>query len=178
MGAPPASGPCGRDAGVVMRRRRLALVAVPCLVAAMGLSACGGGAGMSSSSGPIEVRSAAIPGLGRVLVDGANYTLYAYMPDRQGSSHCLGSCAKQWPPLVLPARQARAVPGAGIRASLLGTVRRPNGARQVTYDGWPLYTTADTSPRQADGQASTMGAWYTISVSGVVDHGVVTRRGA
>jgi predicted lipoprotein with Yx(FWY)xxD motif len=29
--------------------------------------------------------------------------------------------------------------GAGVKQSLLGTVRRRDGRRQVTYNGWPLY---------------------------------------
>ena len=162
---------------VLRTRRRRVAVLVPWLVFAPALSACGSGAAASSSSSPVEVRSAVIPGLGRVLVDRAGYTLYAYMPDRRGTPRCLGSCAKQWPPLLLSRRQEHAVAGPGIRASLLGSVRRPDGDRQVTYDGRPLYTTADTTPGQADGQASTMGAWYAISVSGTVDHGIVARTG-
>jgi predicted lipoprotein with Yx(FWY)xxD motif len=163
----------GRHTGVTTWWRRLPIVLVPCLVAATALSACGGGASASPPSSRIEVGSATIPGLGHVLIDGAGYTLYAYMPDQQGPSRCLGHCAKEWPPLVLPTAQQHAVAGPGVRASLLGTVRRRDGDRQVTYDGWPLYTTADTTPGQAYGQASTMGGWYAISVSGAVDHGTV-----
>lgn len=142
------------------------------------LSACGSNAVASSSASRIEVRSGAIAGLGRVLVDGAGYTLYVYMPDQRGKSRCSGICAKKWPPLVLPASQKHAVAGPGVRATLLGSVPRPGGDRQVTYDGWPLYTTAETTPGQANGQASTMGAWETISVSGAVDHGIVARHGS
>jgi predicted lipoprotein with Yx(FWY)xxD motif len=160
------------------RWRRLAMAVLPSLVVAAALSSCGGGASVSPSSSRNEVRSATIPGLGRVLIDGAGYTLYAYMPDHQRLSHCLGSCARQWPPLVLGATQKRVVAGPGVRAALLGTVRRPDGDLQVTYDGWPLYTTANTTPGHANGQASTMGAWSTVSTSGTVDRGVVSRVGA
>ena len=58
----------------------------------------------------------------------------------------------------------------GAHASLLGTVRRPGGARQVTYNGWPLYLwEGDHGPGQATGQAENMGLWYVLSVTGSVD---------
>ncbi len=173
-GTPPTV-PFGEHTALSTWRRRRALLILPCLVAGMALSACG--SGTSFSSGRTEVRSANVPGLGHVLVDGAGYTLYVHMPDRRRSSRCFGICAKQWPPLVLSARQRRAIAGPGVRSSLVGTVRRPDGDRQVTYNGWPLYLTAHTTPGQADGQGSTMGIWYTISVTGAVDHGILARKG-
>ena len=110
------------------------------------------------------------PRAGRVLADGQGFTLYAYMPDRQGQSRCSGVCAQNWPPLTLPAGVARPAARDGARASLLGTVRRPGGARQVTYNGWPLYLwVGDQEPGQATGQAENMGLWYVLSVTGSVD---------
>jgi predicted lipoprotein with Yx(FWY)xxD motif len=41
-----------------------------------------------------------------------------------------------WPPFYARARPRA---GRGIKRSLLGTVRRRGGRRQVTYAGWPLY---------------------------------------
>ena len=38
----------------------------------------------------------------------------------------------------------RAAPG--VKRSLIGTVRRSNGRRQVTYNGWPLYTYVNEGP--------------------------------
>jgi predicted lipoprotein with Yx(FWY)xxD motif len=64
------------------------------------------------------------------------------------------------------------VAATGIRASLLGTVRRDNGVLQVTYNGWPLYLwQGDGAPGQATGQADDMGLWYVLSVTGAVDEG-------
>ena len=73
---------------------------------------------------------------GPVLWDGGNRALYAFTADGGGKSRCAGACAKAWPPYYAPAT-LRA--GKGVKQSLLGTIRRPDGRRQVTYAGRPLY---------------------------------------
>jgi predicted lipoprotein with Yx(FWY)xxD motif len=77
-------------------------------------------------------------GFGRVLFDGRGFVLYAFTKDPRGGgrSTCRGGCAKAWPPYV--ARGALGA-GAGVKRSLLGTIRRADGSRQVTYAGRPLY---------------------------------------
>jgi predicted lipoprotein with Yx(FWY)xxD motif len=118
------------------------------------------------------VLSRGIPGLGEIITDGSGFTLYMYGPDQRGLSQCYGFCAQQWPPLVLPRGVTRPKAGPGVRASLLGTVRRANGELQETYGGWPLYLwIGDSSPGQATGQADDMGLWYVLSVAGSVDRG-------
>jgi predicted lipoprotein with Yx(FWY)xxD motif len=72
---------------------------------------------------------------GKILFDGHGFVLYAFTKDR-GRSACSGACAKAWPPYVVSGG-VRA--GAGVKSSLLGTVRRTGGSRQVTYAGRPLY---------------------------------------
>jgi predicted lipoprotein with Yx(FWY)xxD motif len=73
---------------------------------------------------------------GPVLWDGSNRALYAFTADRGGKSRCSGACAAAWPPYYAPA-SLRA--GKGVKQSLIGTVRRADGRRQVTYAGRPLY---------------------------------------
>lgn len=73
---------------------------------------------------------------GKILVDGKGLALYLFTADRRGPSKCYGQCAVEWPPLLTKSKP-RALRGA--KGSLLGTVRRRGGARQVTYDGKPLY---------------------------------------
>ena len=73
---------------------------------------------------------------GRILFDGHNRALYAFTRDSRSKSTCYGPCTAAWPPYVV----AGAVrPGAGTTASLLGTTRRRDGKRQLTYAGRPLY---------------------------------------
>jgi predicted lipoprotein with Yx(FWY)xxD motif len=74
---------------------------------------------------------------GKVIWDGRGYALYAFTRDRRGGpSRCYGACAKAWP--VYYSKGALRA-GAGIKRSLIGTVRRRDGRRQITYNGWPLY---------------------------------------
>lgn len=73
---------------------------------------------------------------GRIVADGKGLTLYAFTRDGRGPSQCYGACATAWPPLV--AKGALRA-GSGVRRGLLGTTRRRDGARQVTYRGRPLY---------------------------------------
>jgi predicted lipoprotein with Yx(FWY)xxD motif len=156
--------------------RVLRNLALACLAggACAGLTACG--AGSAAAARPAyELHATALPGAGQVLTDGRGFTLYVYLPDHRGPSRCSGLCARDWPPLLLPAGAGHAAAGQGVKAALLGTVRRPGGARQVTYNGWPLYLwQGDHEPGQATGQADDMGLWYVLSASGAVDTRPVT----
>ena len=97
-------------------------------------------AGAAVAAAQPTTRSATVmtarTGLGRILVDARGRSLYLFEKDVHGRSTCSGACAAYWPPLL-----ARSTPLAvkGVKASLLGTIRRPDGSRQVTYAGHPLY---------------------------------------
>lgn len=109
--------------------------------------------------------------LGTVLVNGAGLTLYMFEPDQQGTPTCVGICATEWPPVLLPRGVTAPKAGPGIQASLLGTVKRPDGTLQVTYAKWPLYRwNADAKPGQATGQGlyNWKGRWYVMDPSGKV----------
>ena len=73
---------------------------------------------------------------GRYLTDGQGRTLYLFTRERGSASRCYGACARAWPPLL-----TRGAPRASgsARANLLGTTRRRDGSRQVTYNGHPVY---------------------------------------
>ena len=73
---------------------------------------------------------------GRVLFDGRGFALYAFTRDPRGKSVCTGTCARAWPPYVVKTQPRVA---SGVKARLLGTTRRANGALQVTYAGRALY---------------------------------------
>ena len=72
---------------------------------------------------------------GKMIYNSSRQAIYQFDRDSKGKSRCYGSCAKLWPP-VLTRGKPKAIKGA--RANLLGTFKRRGGARQVTYNGWPL----------------------------------------
>jgi predicted lipoprotein with Yx(FWY)xxD motif len=103
---------------------------------------------------------------GRVLFDGRGYVLYAFTRDAKGRSACYGACAKAW-----PVYYAKGTPraGVGIKPSLLGTTKRRDGRRQVTYGGRPLYYYVnDRKPGQILCQkvAEFGGTWLVVRPSG------------
>ncbi|HEX5029226.1 MAG TPA: hypothetical protein VFV56_10480 [Gaiellaceae bacterium] len=105
-------------------------------------------------------------GLGRIVVDGRGHTLYLFEKDRRGTSRCAGLCATYWPPLLT---SGKSVASKGARRALLGTIRRADGTRQVTYAGHPLYTfSGDARRGQTNGEGLTdFGAgWYAVSPVG------------
>ena len=116
------------------------LVAVT--VAALGLGAAG--AAVVSSAGAASRSAYAAAGAritahhsryGTVIFTGQGRAIYLFARDH-GKSACYGACAKAWPPVLT---KGKPTAGTGVRANLLGTVRRKDGTQQVTYAGHPLY---------------------------------------
>jgi predicted lipoprotein with Yx(FWY)xxD motif len=101
------------------------------------LSLTGAASGASSSgdaaSATLTARSS---DYGRIVFDGGGRALYAFTRDPRGRSICYGACARAWPPYLV---RGRLRAGAGVTGSLLGTTRRTDGTRQLTYAGRPLY---------------------------------------
>jgi predicted lipoprotein with Yx(FWY)xxD motif/polyisoprenoid-binding protein YceI len=95
--------------------------------------------------------------LGSFLTGPGGMTLYVFVKDEPGVSHCYDQCAENWPPLVLEGDQALAA-GEGVKGDL-GTVQRDDGLAQVTYNGLPLYYWInDLEPGEANGHG-VQGIW-------------------
>jgi predicted lipoprotein with Yx(FWY)xxD motif len=110
--------------------------------------------------------STARTGLGQIIVDGRGRSLYLFEKDTRGHSACSGTCAAYWPPFLTNGKST-AIKGA--KASLLGSIRRSDGSRQVTYAGHPLYFfSGDTKRGQTAGEGlHNFGAgWYVLTPSG------------
>jgi predicted lipoprotein with Yx(FWY)xxD motif len=140
-------------------------------LAAAALAAAGFAAGMalaghSSAAKSVIVKSAYNKTLKKaVLVTSAGLTLYRNTTETKGRIRCTGACASAWPPLVLAAGD-RLAAGAGVTQAKLGTVRRPDGKRQATYSGMPLYRfAADRNAGNAKGQGLG-GVWFAVTASG------------
>jgi predicted lipoprotein with Yx(FWY)xxD motif len=158
--------------------RRWALAAPIVAIAAL-TAACGGGSstsgtgyggsgGAGSGKSTAAVATVAVAGgkLGPILVDGSGRTLYLFEKDQPRVSACSGACLAAW-----PVDQTGAAPkaGAGVRAALLGMIKRGDGTTQVTYNNHPLYYYAgDRTAGQVNGEglASFGAGWYAVSPAG------------
>jgi predicted lipoprotein with Yx(FWY)xxD motif len=86
---------------------------------------------------------------GKMLFNRQNQAIYIFEKETTRKPRCYGACARAWPPVLTRGRlKGRPKALRGVRQRLLGTVRRRGGARQVTYNGKPLYYYRDELPRQ------------------------------
>jgi predicted lipoprotein with Yx(FWY)xxD motif len=140
------------------------------------LAACGGGGDSSAGAGKsgdvsVQLRHTSI---GPILADASGRTLYLFGDDKAGRSTCFGTCAQVWPPALVTGKPR---PGPGVAASKLTTTPR-GSAKQLVYNGHPLYRLdADTQPGQMGGEGF-LGTWWVVSPGGrrVVAPGVSTKK--
>lgn len=160
------------------RSRPITSLAVTAVIplAALAVAACGGGGAAATAAPPpapsktTTTQTATVrvanSRLGRILVNSAGRTLYLFKADSGTTSACTSACAVAWPPLRTGATPAVA---GGASAALVGTISRSDGARQVTYNGHPLYTfVKDHKPGDVNGQGLTAfgAAWFAVSPAG------------
>ncbi len=114
----------------------------------------------------VSVRSSQNGSLGAILVNSSGRTLY-HLSSEKGTIKCTGTCAAEWPPLLIGAG-AKPIAQPGVTAKLLATIKRPDGKTQVTYRGLALYTYAgDKKAGDVKGQGEG-GIWHAIAPSGVI----------
>ncbi|OXM60746.1 SCO0930 family lipoprotein [Amycolatopsis vastitatis] len=117
-----------------------------------------------SVAGQAQLTVSTVEGLGAVLADAEGHTLYRYAKDTANppKSACAGACAETWPPLLSDVP----VTAAGVDSQLVGSVVRPDGRKQVTVGGRPVYTYAkDTGPGVALGR-NVSADWAAITPAG------------
>ena len=122
---------------------------------------------VSPDGGPIKtaatVNAAENGALGTMLADSDGNSLYLYTRDERNVSNCAGGCALAWPPVLTVDDP---VAGDGLAEDRIGSISRGNGAKQVTYNGWPLYYfAADEKPGDALGQ-DRGGVWFVLTTDG------------
>ena len=144
-----------------MRRRTASVLACLTLFA-------GGAVAALAVAGPI-IGSSHNAGLrSTILVNTKGLTLYHLSSERTGSISCSGICATFWIPVVATSSSKPSL-GKGVVASKVGTIKRPDGKVQLTYNHYALYRYyLDKKPGQTGGEgfATGTGSWYAISTSG------------
>jgi predicted lipoprotein with Yx(FWY)xxD motif len=99
--------------------------------------------------------------LGWVMAKADGLVVYTYDKDhKNGAPTCTGSCASVWAPVT-------GVPKAGPAdnfPSSFGLVTGAGGKKQITYNGYPLYTYIGARPLSTKGNGIG-GVWHVIKLS-------------
>lgn len=124
----------------------------------------------SSAPSSLTLGSASNSQLGKqVVVNPQGRTLYVLSPETSKHLLCKSKeCLSDWPPLLVKSASAKLKAGTGVKGRL-GTLRRGNGAFQVTLNGLPLYRYAgDSAKGDANGEGikSFGGTWHAVKASG------------
>lgn len=97
----------------------------------------------------------------RVVVTASGRTLYTLSAEVHHKFICTRACLSTWHPLKVPAG------GTVAGVAKLGVIKRPDGSRQATFNGRPLYTfTGDRKKGDANGEGfKDVGTWHAAAVS-------------
>ena len=150
---------------------------IPFLISLLGLVGCGsdkaasepdpsGNGGAVPASAPQGTRVVlGTSEFGRMLFDSRKQAIYIFQRDKKNKSNCYGACATPWPPVFTKGRPRA---GKGVHSSLLSTIRRKGGERQVTYAGKPLYYYAHEGPGEVKCHNVNLngGFWWAVAADG------------
>jgi predicted lipoprotein with Yx(FWY)xxD motif len=157
-----------------MGRHRMVTAVV---AGALALTACGASDGGSKSTTPpvaapptTTVRLATASGIGQILVDSIGRTLYTPDEEKAGTVACVDPCTTVWAPL----NPGVTAPTGATGVPALAVIDRPDGSKQVTIGGLPLYTFASEVPGTVTGQnlADDFGSqhftWHVVTSDGSI----------
>lgn len=119
--------------------------------------------GSSVPAGAAELKTASTSA-GQIVVDANGMSVYFFTKDVKdsGTSACTGACIAAWPP-VTTASDSPAVEGV---TGTVGTIPTPEGKKQVTVNGLPVYYyVKDKAAGDILGQGVN-GVWYLVSPAG------------
>jgi predicted lipoprotein with Yx(FWY)xxD motif len=158
--------PTGNEA-VSTARTKAALLASSATLAALAL-----GVGALASSPPasakradkaVAIKTVSVPKLGTVLATNAGLTLYRFTVDPVGKVTCTATCAKIWPPFVLPKGVSHIKAPHGVKG--LSLVHVKGGRLQVFFHHQALYTFVNDKKGNATGQG-VENDWFAVLSNG------------
>ena len=125
---------------------RMALALVAALTLGLATAAAVMGKDGATAKSPV-IKITAKGRFGEILATRGRLPLYYWSVEKRagGKIRCTGRCAVVWPPVYVPKGQTIPRRLAGVKGAF-GTIRRPDGRRQVTYKGLPLYAYHNDPP--------------------------------
>lgn len=148
----------------------LGVVGVSALAVGIALAVAATSGGTSSGGSGATVSLKRLAGAGTVLVDAKGKALYRSDQERNGKVLCTGACLSFWQPLTVSGTPT----GKSLQGKL-AVVRRPDGGRQVTYNGKLLYSFKLDKPGKVtgDGFKDAFGSqkftWHVARPTGAAD---------
>ncbi len=101
--------------------------------------------------------------LGKILVGADGLTMYGFTNDVDAKSTCIGTCAEQWPPVLVDPSFAV---GPGLDVGVFATTTRDDGTTQLVSGKSPLYFfSGDITTGDVNGQGSG-GVWFVAGIDG------------
>lgn len=116
-----------------------------------------------SGEPPAQLTAVYMAQMGQAVLDGEGAVLFRfdYENPRKKRPVCVGECARIWTPVTTTGKPVLT----GIDPALIGTVKRPEGSKQVTLAGQPLYKFAGARPGEWTGQG-TDHVWFVVKPDG------------
>lgn len=116
-----------------------------------------------SGEPPVQLTAVYMAQMGQAILDdeGAVLFRFDYENPRKTKPVCVGECARIWIPITTTGKPVLT----GIDPALIGTIKRPEGTKQVTLAGQPLYKFADARPGEWTGQG-TDHVWFVVKPDG------------
>lgn len=99
--------------------------------------------------------------LGEVLTTRTRQAIYVWNKEPKGTVTCKGACAKAWPPVIVKTGVIVPMHVKGIMGDF-GTIRRPDGRRQLTFGKRALYTYAHERAGQV--LCNDVDSWFAVKV--------------
>ncbi|GAA0950402.1 COG4315 family predicted lipoprotein [Virgisporangium aurantiacum] len=123
----------------------------------------------SAGATPVGFKTTSLTGkdiskMGNVVVDSAGWTTYRFDLDTANppASTCYDACLRSWLPILVDGTPTVI----GIDPAKVGAIERPDGGRQATIGGWPLYRfIGDNGPAKWKGQAVN-NSWWVVQSTG------------
>ena len=119
--------------------------------------------GSPTAAAAVDLKTAT-SSAGNIVVDAKGMSVYFFTKDVKdsGTSACTAACLTAWPPLTTTS----ATPKVEGVTGTVGTITTPEGAKQVTLNGLPLYYYAqDKKPGDILGQGVN-NVWYLADPTG------------
>jgi predicted lipoprotein with Yx(FWY)xxD motif len=155
------------NAAVLTGRTKAALLASSATLAALALGvgalASAPPASAKSASKAVTIKTVSVPKLGTVLATNAGLTLYRFTVDPAGKVTCTATCAKIWPPFVLPKGVSHIKTPHGVKG--LSLVHVKGGHLQVFFHHQALYTFVNDKKGNAAGQG-VGNDWFAVLSNG------------